>query len=99
VPDFARELTPERWAASSAPRPLWQLVGRRLQGDAAIERAIVAASLPTSPAHAFQLAQPSATSITNTRSSAEEHREKKVFLLWLTGYLAGNSSARWPCWA
>jgi arginyl-tRNA synthetase len=87
VPDFARELTPEAMGRQLRSEPLWQLVVAASKADAAIERAIVAGEPAHVARYAFQLAQAFSNFYHEYPVIAEEHREKKVFLLWLTGYL------------
>ncbi len=87
VPDFARELTPEAMGRQLRSEPLWQLLVAASKADAAIERAIVAGEPAHVARYAFQLAQAFSNFYHEYPVITEEHREKKVFLLWLTGYL------------
>jgi arginyl-tRNA synthetase len=57
------------------------------KADAAIERAILAGEPAHVARYAFQLAQAFSNFYHEYPVITEENREKKVFLLWLTGYL------------
>ena len=87
VPDFARELTPEAMGRQLRSEGLWQLVVAASKADSALERAIVSGEPAHVAKYAFQLAQAFSNFYHEYPVIAEENREKKVFLLWLTGYL------------
>ena len=87
MPDFARELTPEAMSRQLHSEGLWQLVVAASKADSAIERAIVAGEPAHVAKYAFQLAQAFSNFYHEYPVITEENREKKVFLLWLTGYL------------
>ncbi|HVX66856.1 MAG TPA: arginine--tRNA ligase [Bryobacteraceae bacterium] len=87
IPDFARELDAAAMARQLACEDFWQLAVAASKADSAIERAIASGE----PAHvarfAFQLAQGFNNFYHEHQVLSEEDRERKVFLLWLTGYL------------
>ncbi len=87
VPDFARELSAEAMARQLACEDFWQLALAASKADSAIERAVASGE----PAHvakfAFQLAQAFNNFYHGYPVLTEENRERRVFLLWLTGYL------------
>ena len=87
LPDFARELTPDAMARQLHSEAFWQLALAASKTDSAIEHAVTSGE----PAHvakfAFQLAQAFNNFYHEYPVLSEENRERKVFLLWLTGYL------------
>ncbi|MGE5646798.1 MAG: arginine--tRNA ligase [Acidobacteriota bacterium] len=87
MPDFARELDAAAMARQFACEDFWQLALAASKTDSAIERAVASGE----PAHvakfAFQLAQAFNNFYHEYPVLTEENRERKVFLLWLTGYL------------
>ncbi len=87
VPDFASELDQAAMARHLACEDFWQLALAASKADSAIERAVTSGE----PAHvakfAFQLAQAFNNFYHEYPVLTEENRERKVFLLWLTGYL------------
>ncbi|MGA2435062.1 MAG: arginine--tRNA ligase [Bryobacteraceae bacterium] len=87
LPDFTRELTPEAMARQFESADFWQLALAASKTDSAIEHAAQVGE----PAHvakfAFQLAQAFNNFYHEYPVLSEENRERKVFLLWLTGYL------------
>ena len=87
VPDFACELTPEAMGRQLREESLWQLALAASKADSAIERAIVSGEPAHVAKYAFQLAQAFSNFYHEYPVITEENREKKVFLLWLTGYL------------
>jgi arginyl-tRNA synthetase len=87
LPDFARELTPEAMGRQLRSESLWQLLVAASKADSAIERAIVSGEPAHVAKYVFQLAQAFSNFYHEYPVITEENREKKVFLLWLTGYL------------
>ncbi len=87
VPDFAQELTAESCARQLKPDSLWQLLVTASKADSAIERAIASGEPAHVAKYAFQLAQTFSNFYHEFPVITEENREKKVFLLWMTGYL------------
>ena len=87
VPDFARELGAEAMSRQLACEDFWQLALAASKADSAIERAVASGE----PAHvakfAFQLAQAFNNFYHEHPVLTEEDRERRVFLLWLTGYV------------
>ncbi len=87
VPEFARELDGAAMARQLGCEDLWQLALAASKADSAIERAVASGE----PAHvakfAFQLAQAFNNFYHEYPVLTEENRERKVFLLWLTGYV------------
>ncbi len=87
VPDFARELTREAFARQLAGEDLWQLALAASKADWIIERAAAAGEPAHVARYAFQLAQAFNNFYHAYPVISEENRERKVFLLWLTGYV------------
>jgi arginyl-tRNA synthetase len=87
LPDFSRELTPEALARQLACEDFWQLALAASKSGSAIERAVTSGE----PAHvakfAFQLAQAYNNFYHEYPVLTEENRERRTFLLWLTGYV------------
>jgi arginyl-tRNA synthetase len=87
LPDFAREITAESCARQLKSDSLWQLLIAASKADSAIERAIASGEPAHVAKYAFQLAQTFSNFYHEFPVITEENREKKVFLLWMTGYL------------
>ncbi len=87
LPDFVRELTAESMGRQLRSEGLWQIAVAASKADSAIERAIVSGEPAHVAKYAFQLAQAFSNFYHEYPVITEENREKKVFLLWLTGYL------------
>ncbi|HEX8984608.1 MAG TPA: arginine--tRNA ligase [Bryobacteraceae bacterium] len=87
LPDFPRELDAASMARQFAREDFWQVALTASKADSVIERAAAAGE----PAHvakfAFQLAQAYNNFYHEYPVLTEENHERKVFLLWLTGYL------------
>jgi len=87
LPDFKRELDAASMARQFACEDFWQVALTASKADSVIERAAAAGE----PAHvakfAFQLAQAYNNFYHEYPVLTEENHERKVFLLWLTGYL------------
>jgi arginyl-tRNA synthetase len=87
VPDFKRELSRETLARELAYEDYWQLALAASKADSAIERAVVSGEPAHIAKYAFNLAQAFNTFYHVHPVITEENRERKVFLLWLTGYV------------
>jgi arginyl-tRNA synthetase len=87
VPDFARELGAEAMGRQLRTEDFWQLTLAASKADSAIERAIASGEPAHVARYAFQLAQAFSNFYHEYPVITEENRERKVFLLWLTGYL------------
>jgi arginyl-tRNA synthetase len=87
IPDFAREMTRESFARQLAVDDLWQLALAASKADWTIERAAAAGEPAHVARYAFQLAQAFNNFYHLYPVITEENRERKVFLLWLTGYV------------
>ena len=87
IPDFASELTREAFARQLANEDLWQLALAASKADWTIERAAAAGEPAHVARYAFQLAQAFNNFYHAYPVITEENRERKVFLLWLTGYV------------
>jgi len=87
LPDFERELTPEALGRQLRSDALWQLLVAASKTDSAIERAIASGEPAHVAKYAFQLAQIFSNFYHEFPVITEENREKKVFLLWMTGYI------------
>jgi arginyl-tRNA synthetase len=87
APDFERELTAESLARQLRSDALWQLLVAASKTESAIERAIGSGEPAHVAKYAFQLAQTFSNFYHEFPVITEENREKKVFLLWMTGYL------------
>ena len=90
LPDFARELGREAFARQLAVEDLWQLALAASKADWTIERAASAGEPAHVARYAFQLAQAFNNFYHAYPVITEENRERKVFLLWLTGYVRGQ---------
>jgi arginyl-tRNA synthetase len=86
IPDFAAELSAEAIARQLASEDFWQMLLAVSKSATAVERAVTAGE----PAHvakfAFQLAQAFNNFYHLYPIIHEEHREKRVFLLWMTDF-------------
>ena len=70
------------------------------KSDSAIERAIASGEPAHVAKYAFQLAQAFNNFYHGYQVLSEENREKRVFLLWMTGLRAGATGAHARvCWA
>ena len=87
VPDFAQELTRESFGRQFAEEDFWQLALAASKADWAIERALASGEPAHLARYAFQLAQAFNNFYHAYPVITEENRERKIFLLWLTGYL------------
>jgi arginyl-tRNA synthetase len=91
LPDFARELDQSALERQLASQPssedFWQLLLMASKSDSAIERAIASGEPAHVAKYAFQLAQAFNNFYHGTQVLSEEHREKRVFLLWMTDFV------------
>jgi arginyl-tRNA synthetase len=86
LPDFARELDRAAMARQLVAEDFWQLLLMASKVDWAIERAIGSGEPAHVARYAFQLAQAFNTFYHDYQVLAEENREKRTFLLWMTDY-------------
>jgi arginyl-tRNA synthetase len=87
IPDFAGELNRGAFARQLANEDLWQLTLAASKADWTIERAASVGEPAHVARYAFQLAQAFNNFYHAYPVITEENRERKVFLLWLTGYV------------
>ena len=87
LPDFARELDRAAIGRQLASEDFWQLLLMASKADSAIERAIGSGEPAHVAKYAFQLAQAFNTFYHDYQVLAEENREKRTFLLWITQYV------------
>ncbi len=87
LPEFANELGAEAMARQLACEDFWQLLLAASKADSAIERAVAAGEPAHLARYAFTLAQAFNNFYHVYPVITEENRERKVFLLWLTGYV------------
>jgi arginyl-tRNA synthetase len=87
LPDFARELSREAFGRQLACEDFWQFLVAASKADSAIEKAVASGEPASVARYAFQLAQAYNNFYHEYPVLTEENRERKVFLLWLTGYL------------
>jgi arginyl-tRNA synthetase len=90
LPDFARELDQAALARQLESEDFWQLLLMASKSDSAIERAIASGEPAHVAKYAFQLAQAFNSFYHDYQVLSEENREKRVFLLWVTGYVRGQ---------
>ncbi len=87
LPDFAGELDRAALARQLASEDFWQLLLMASKSDSAIERAIASGEPAHVAKYAFQLAQAFNNFYHGYQVLAEENREKRLFLLWMTAYV------------
>ena len=90
LPDFARELDRRRSLGSLPSEDFWQMLLAASKADSAIERAVAAGEPAHVAKYAFQLAQTFNNFYHEYPVLAEEHPEKRTFLLWMTGYFGAQ---------
>jgi arginyl-tRNA synthetase len=90
MPDFRAELDAAAMGRQLASEQLWQLLLAASRSDVAIERAISSGEPSHVARYAFQLAQSFNNFYHEFPVIAEENREKKVFLLWMTQYFCNQ---------
>lgn len=86
LPDFGREIDAAVLGRQLQSEGFWQLLLAASKADAAIERAIASGEPAHVAKYAFQLAQAFSNFYHEYPILTEENRERKVFLLWMTGY-------------
>jgi arginyl-tRNA synthetase len=86
LPDFRRELGAEAMGRQLDFEDFWQVLLAASRVDAAIERAIASGEPSHVARYAFQLAQEFSTFYQKYPVLAEEDRERRTFLLWMTTY-------------
>jgi arginyl-tRNA synthetase len=86
LPDFAVELTQEAMARQLASEDFWQLLLAASKVDVAIMRAIESGEPAHVAKYAFQLAQGFNNFYHGYQVLAEQNRERRTFLLWMTEY-------------
>jgi arginyl-tRNA synthetase len=86
LPDFAREVTREGLERQLASEDFWQVLLAASKADTAVERAVASGEPAHVAKYAFQLAQAFNNFYHQHHILAEEDREKKVFLLWMTSF-------------
>jgi arginyl-tRNA synthetase len=87
LPDFSRELNREAMSRQLQAEDFWQLLLMASKADSAIERAVASGEPAHVAKYAFQLAQAFNNFYHGYQVLAEENREKRTFLLWMTNYL------------
>jgi arginyl-tRNA synthetase len=90
LPDFSAELSPQSMARQLQSEDFWQVLLAASKADSAVERAVAAGEPAHVAKYAFQLAQAFNNFYHQYPILQEENREKKVFLLWMTGYFAAQ---------
>ena len=88
MPDFIALLARDAMAKQLASDELWQMLMAAAKADSVVERAVMAGEPAHVAKYAFQLAQTFNNFYHEFPVLAEPDPERKVFLLWMTGYLA-----------
>ncbi len=86
LPDFAKDVTREALDRQLASEDFWQVLLAASKADTAVERAVTSGEPAHVAKYAFQLAQAFNNFYHQHHILAEEDREKKVFLLWMTTF-------------
>jgi arginyl-tRNA synthetase len=86
LPDFAAELSGEALGRQLQSEDFWQVLLAASKVDAALDGALSAGEPAHVARYAFQLAQAFNNFYHQYPILQEEQREKKVFLLWMTGF-------------
>lgn len=86
LPDFAAELGPDAMGRQLESEDFWQLLLAASRAELAIERAVASGEPSHVARYAFQLAQAFNTFYHDYHVLAEENRERRTFLLWMTDY-------------
>ncbi|HTS48213.1 MAG TPA: arginine--tRNA ligase [Bryobacteraceae bacterium] len=87
LPDFGHELDSATFARQLGAEDFWQLLLIASKADSAVERAIASGEPAHVAKYAFQLAQAFNNFYHAYPVLTEENREKRTFLLWITGYV------------
>ncbi len=90
LPDFARDLDQAAFARQLASEDFWQMLLIASKADSAIDRAVASGEPAHVARYAFQLAQAYNNFYHGYPVLAEEHPEKRTFLLWMTGYFGAQ---------
>jgi arginyl-tRNA synthetase len=88
LPDFAAELNSEAMGRQLTSDDSWQILLAASRADAAVEKAVSAGEPAHVARYAFQLAQSFNNFYHQYPILSEPDRERKVFLLWMTGFFA-----------
>ncbi|MBI1898944.1 MAG: arginine--tRNA ligase [Acidobacteria bacterium] len=86
LPDFNRELSAGAMARQLASEDFWQLLLEASRAEVALERALASGEPAHMAKYAFQLAQAFNTFYHDYHVLAEENRERRTVLLWMTHY-------------
>ena len=86
LPEFDIELGRESLGRQLEAEDFWQMLLAASKADSAIERAVTAGEPAHVAKYAFQLAQAFNNFYHQYPIIHEQNREKKVFLLWMTGF-------------
>jgi arginyl-tRNA synthetase len=87
LPDFTSELDEPALKRQLTSEDLWQLLLLASKADSAVERAIASGEPAHLAKYAFQLAQAFNNFYHGYPVLTEEDREKRTFLLWMTGFV------------
>jgi arginyl-tRNA synthetase len=90
MPDFAQELDQSAFTRQLAAEDFWQMLLIASKADSAIQRAVNSGEPAHVARYAFQLAQAYNNFYHGYPVLAEESREKRTFLLWMTGYFGAQ---------
>ncbi|MGH9628960.1 MAG: arginine--tRNA ligase, partial [Bryobacteraceae bacterium] len=90
MPVFRQELSPSAMARQLDTEDIWQLLLAASRADVAIERAIASGEPSHVARYAFQLAQAFNNFYHSYPVLAEENRERRTFLLWMTNYFSSQ---------
>jgi arginyl-tRNA synthetase len=86
LPDFPAVLDQPAMERQLASEDFWQLLLAASRAEVAIERAVASGEPSHVARYAFQLAQAFNTFYHDYHVLAEEDRERRVYLLWMTDY-------------
>jgi arginyl-tRNA synthetase len=86
LPDFNNELTKEAFARQLTREDIWQMLLAASKAGAAVEKALAAGEPAHVAKYAFQLAQTFSNFYHDHNVLAEPDRERKIFLIWMTGF-------------
>jgi len=87
LPDFAQHLDQPAFARQLQSEAFWQLLLIASKSHSAVERAIASGEPAHIAKYAFQLSQAFNSFYHDYPVLAEENREKRTFLLWMTTYV------------
>ena len=90
MPDFAQGLDQTAFARQLAGEDFWQMLLMASKADSAIQRAVNSGEPAHVARYAFQLAQAYNNFYHGYPVLAEESRETRTFLLWMTGYFGAQ---------